>query len=287
MSAGKFASVVVLAVSLLSSRSTYAADAAAPTAAQTSRAQALLDSAESDGKYTFLVFYKADDAAAQTMLKTVKTELAKKQGAALLGTVSLANPAEQVVIKRFDVARAPMPLLLAVAPNGAVTGMFSKKIAANRVADCFVTPTMTHCMKALQQGKIVMVCVQTTSEATLPSGVVDLQNDPDFTDRVAALTLQADDEDEAPFLAQADLAPAKLKGTTTIVLAPPGVLVGTYASTTTSDEFAAALHEAGKCCNDQNCKHNHGAKAKGAAKAGAAKPSGARQAKQGASATRN
>lgn len=280
MSLERIAIALVLATLTLSTRSVVAAERVSPTGTTASRAQALLDSAARDDKYAFLLFYKSDDATAQAMLKTVRGELAGRQDEAVFGTVSLASPAEQAVATRFDITRAPMPLLLAVAPNGAVTGIFSKKITAANIDDCFVTPAMTRCMKALQAGKIVMVCVQPTPKATLPAGVVDLQNDADFKDRIATTTFQAGDEAEAPFLAQAELAPAKIKSTTTILLAPPGVLVGTFPAATTADEFAAALHKAGKCCDDPNCKHNQGAKA------GATKQSGTRQAKQGG-ATRN
>jgi hypothetical protein len=34
------------------------------------------------------------------------------------------------------------------------------------------------------------------------------------------------------------------------------VLVGKFGPAVTKDEIAAALHAAGKCCNDPNCKHN-------------------------------
>ena len=42
------------------------------------------------------------------------------------------------------------------------------------------------------------------------------------------------------------------------LLAPPGVLIGKYNSAATKNEVMAALHKAGKCCDDPNCKHNHG-----------------------------
>ena len=41
-----------------------------------------------------------------------------------------------------------------------------------------------------------------------------------------------------------------------VVLAPPGVLVGKYQGTVSTEQIATDLHAAGKCCNDPNCKHN-------------------------------
>ena len=53
-----------------------------------------------------------------------------------------------------------------------------------------------------------------------------------------------------------EIDPAAFSGSTVVVLAPPGVLVGKFPATATAAEIAAKLHAAGKCCDDPNCKHN-------------------------------
>ena len=58
-----------------------------------------------------------------------------------------------------------------------------------------------------------------------------------------------------------EIEPGSLKGSTLVFLAPPAVLVGKFASTATKAEMTAALHAAGKCCDDPNCKHGHGPQA--------------------------
>ena len=70
-----------------------------------------------------------------------------------------------------------------------------------------------------------------------------------------------DDPAEVAFLEQLKIDPGTVRGSTTAFLAPPAVLVGKYGPAATKNEMAAALHAAGKCCNDPNCKHNHGHKA--------------------------
>ena len=42
-----------------------------------------------------------------------------------------------------------------------------------------------------------------------------------------------------------------------IFMAPPGALVGRFAASASKEDLARALHAAGKCCSDPNCKHNH------------------------------
>ena len=48
-----------------------------------------------------------------------------------------------------------------------------------------------------------------------------------------------------------------VQNVTTVVLAPPGVLVDKFDESATSSQIDAALVKAGKCCDDENCKHNH------------------------------
>jgi hypothetical protein len=61
--------------------------------------------------------------------------------------------------------------------------------------------------------------------------------------------------DEARLLKQMQVDPRQVRTPLAALLAPPGVLIGKYNTTATKDEVAAALHKAGKCCNDPNCRH--------------------------------
>ncbi|MGE0769243.1 MAG: hypothetical protein AB7L90_22590 [Hyphomicrobiaceae bacterium] len=231
--------------------------------AETSAGQAqqvLTQSAEAQ-KYTFLLFYREDNPATRAMAETLKMGVAKRADRATLCYVSVTDPAEQAVVKRFGVSRAPLPFALAVAPNGAITGLFSQKLADANLDGAFVTPGMAQCMKSMQDKKLVLVCVHASARATTPTAVKEFQSDPEFKDRVAVISVQAHDPTEAQFLKQMEIVPAKTSGSTIVFLAPPAVLVGKFTSTATKAEMAAALHKAGKCCDDPNCKHGHGPQA--------------------------
>jgi hypothetical protein len=221
-------------------------------------AENVLASASAEGKYTFVLFYKANNAATQTMLQTLKSGLAGQSERATIAYVDASNPSQQALVQRYGVGRAPMPLTMAVAPNGAVTGTFAAKISQPQIASAFVTPTMASCMKSMQQGRLVLVCVSSTANAATPQAVRDFQADPQFAQRTDVYALQASDPAEAEFLGQLKIDALTLRGTTTAFLAPPAFLVGKYGPTATKAEMAAALHAAGKCCDDPNCKHNHG-----------------------------
>lgn len=224
-------------------------------AAAPSNAQQVLDQSAEQQKYTFLLFYREDNQATRTMAQSLQTGLAQYADEATVCYVSVTDPAEQATVKRFGLSRAPLPFALAVAPNGAVTALLSQKASSAQIASAFVTAGMADCMKAMQNRKLVFVCVR-NGDDEIPNGVAEFQSDPEFKDRVHVISVRSDDRDEAPFLQQISLEPESLKESTVVFLAPPAVLVGKFNATATKAEMAAALHAAGKCCDDPNCKHN-------------------------------
>ncbi|MGD9722647.1 MAG: hypothetical protein AB7O59_15045 [Pirellulales bacterium] len=226
-----------------------------------SSAQQVLDKSAEQQKYTFLLFYREDNQATRVMAQTLKSGIAKRADRASICFVSVTDPAEQAVVKRFGVTRAPLPFALAVAPNGAITGLFSQKLVEANLDGAFVTPRMAECMKSMQDKKLVLVCVHASDRGVTPTAVKEFQADPEFKDRVAVISVQANDPTETQFLKQMEIVPAQTKTSTIVFLAPPAVLVGKFGATATKAEMAAALHKAGQCCDDPNCKHAHGPQA--------------------------
>ncbi len=106
-----------MAAALLVSRAASAQDAASVAAA-----------AGREGKYVFVLFHKEEDENTRAVRRTLQTALAKRQGQAKSVEVRVGDPVEKVMVDRYGVARSPMPLVLAIAPNGAVTGGFAVKL---------------------------------------------------------------------------------------------------------------------------------------------------------------
>lgn len=221
-----------------------------------SRAEQALDESAQQGRFTFVVFYKADDAATQAMVRAVKKGIAAKGENAATLLVNVASPAEQKLVDKLGIRRAPMPLCVAFAPNGVVTALHRKAPSQIEVAKAFVTPTMMSCMKAMQAGKIVLICIQVPPHTAAPSAVEEFELSPEFKGRTATVTLDTQDPLETEFLSQLKLDAANTEGIATVMLAPPGVLVGKFKPEASLEEMAAELHAAGKCCNDPNCKHH-------------------------------
>ena len=230
----------------------------APAVAQArtlSRLEQSLKAAGSEGKFTFIVFSKEDNAAARQMLGTVETGVAERHEQAVVVTARANDPAEQPLIQHFGIARAPMPLTVAVAPNGAITGVFAKTISDEHLSAAIVTPTMMKCMKALQNKQLVFVLLSASDKAVIPSGIRTLQADPQFRDRMTFTSMRVDDPEEMRFISQMKIDPLRVEGPYAVLIAPPGVMVGHFDSTSTPAQIAAAIHKSGQCCDDPNCKH--------------------------------
>lgn len=210
------------------------------------------------GKFSFIVFYRDDNELTRAMMQTVTSKATGRPDFAVATFVRITDPTEAAIVRQFDVSRAPMPLTLVTAPNGALTGAFPQRVTEQQLDETFVTPAMSHCMKAMQEGKVVFLCLQTTPQFLVSPGVAEFLGDPQFKDRASAVPVQAADPVEAELLKELELGTQPGQATTAF-FAPPGVLVGKFGLTSSKTEIAAALHKAGKCCDDPNCKHNQAA----------------------------
>jgi hypothetical protein len=222
-------------------------------------AQQSVAQAAAQGRYSFIVFYRDDNDLTRAMMQAVTAKATARPDFGVPTFVQITNPAEAAIVRQYDVSRAPMPLTLVTAPNGAITGAFPQRVTEQQLDETFVTPAMSHCMKAMQEGKIVFLCLQTTPQFLVSPGVAEFLADPQFKDRAQAVPVQAADPVEAELLKELELGTQPGQASTAC-FAPPGVLVGKFNPASSKIEIAAALHKAGKCCDDPNCKHNHAAK---------------------------
>lgn len=216
---------------------------------------ARLQEAQQAGQFTFLVFYRDNSSKTQSMLQTVQ-EAVQSQGAkSTMATASMMAAEGETLAEKFNVSRAPMPMTVAVAPNGAVTGLFSKVVSRANLEAAVVPPVMMECMKQLQEQKLVFVCLTKTEQASVPTGVQGLRLDPLFKDRLALVALNVHNSAEARLMKQLKVEANQVQGPYAALIAPPGVLVGHFNESSTTEDIAAAIHKAGKCCEDPNCKH--------------------------------
>lgn len=244
----RYAWITIFAASLLA-RAAFAAEAPA------TEGQQAVSAAADAGKYAIIVFHKDQGPATQTMASTVQQGVQKRADRAAAVIVNVSQGNEQALVQRFGLTRTPMPVAVAVAPNGAITGIYAKTITDERLAKAFVSPGVADCMKWMQAGKLVFIWARSGETTVLPACVEDFQRDADFLGRSGLVTLDQNDPAEATFFKELGIDTTQRQDAVGL-LAPPGVLVGTFGVNASKGDVAAALHKAGKCCDDPNCKHN-------------------------------
>jgi hypothetical protein len=251
VSRGMLSLAVLASVAVFALRFVLAADPAAESSPQ----QAIADAAQ-EGKLIYVVFHKEANQAAKAMAGAVRQYVGETGDETTWTAVRVNDPSERAIAEKYAVTRAPMPMLLALHPNGAVTGVFQSKVTSANLSACLVTPKKAECLKMLQSDQLVLLCVQAAPGSPVPSGVRKFQADPHFAKRARVVTVGLSDPVEAPFLTSLEVDPQRTSAPLTVLMAPPGVLVGTFSATATKDDLAAKLAASGKCCDDKNCKHN-------------------------------
>jgi hypothetical protein len=220
--------------------------------ATSSSGQATLAAAARNNQYTFILFWREEDAATQAMRQTLRAALGRPAGLAAGVEVRVTDPAEKAVVEQFAVSRAPMPLVLAVAPNGAVTGGFPLKLTEEQFRQAFVSPAVAQSLKALQARRLVLLCVQPGPGMALPQGVRDFQADPQYRAASEVVTVQVDDAAEADFLKRLQVSPQTATPVTAL-LAPPGTLLGTFNGAVTKEQLIDKLKSARSGCCPGGC----------------------------------
>ena len=198
------------------------------------------------GKYLFVFFSKTDDDQTLAMRKVFDKAMEKVSDRAQGTAVKIPDASEKDIVKKFDLSRAPMPLVLAIAPNGAITGGFPTKFEEKQLLDAFTTPSTEKVMKSLQEGKLVFVCVQnakTKSNDAAMQGVRDFKADAKFASATEIVTLDPADKKEAGFLTDLKVSPDTAEATTVFV-APPGTSLGKFEGATKKDALVEVLSKA-------------------------------------------
>ena len=210
-----------------------------------------MQQAASANKYLFAFFYEKDDDVTRAARKTFDNAVKKITPAAESVAVDRNDPAWREVVAKFAVDWAPMPLVLSIAPNGAVTGGFkAADLTEQRLRDAVASPAMQQCLKALQERKLVFVCLQngqTKANEAAMKGVNEFRADPQFADATEIVKVDPTDGKEAKLLAQLKADP-KAKTANTALLAPPGMLVTSVEGGTSKASLEAALKKAAASC---------------------------------------
>ena len=220
------------------------------SAAPPATTRAVLDRAATEKKSTFVFFFKEDNAATTAQRKVFDAALAKLADQALPAIVNIRDTAEKELVAKFQVAAAPMPLVLVVAPNGAITGSFTGQFDEAALLGGIASPGMQQVIKALQERKLVFVCVQndtTKLNDAASKGVNDFTADARYAKLTEIIKVDPADAGEQKLLSQLQV-DAKATEATTAFLAPPGTILAKFTGSTEKKTLEAALPKASAGC---------------------------------------
>lgn len=207
---------------------------------------AAMERAAEEDKYLFVFFCKNDDEQTQSMRTVFDTAVQKVADRADAIVIDITDAAEKAIVAKFNVSRAPMPLVLALAPTGAVTGGFPGNFDEAQLLGAFTSPGSAKCLAALQAGKLVFLCLQneeTKLNGEAMKGVQEFKDDEKYAKATEVITLNPGDPAEADFLKnlKADLLGDEAL---TIFIAPPGTVLVQQKGPTGKDGFVKVLDAA-------------------------------------------
>lgn len=218
-----------------------------------------INQAAETNKYLFAYFYRAEDEQTRKMKDVFDTAIRKVADKADSVSVNITEQSEKGIVNKYGLSRAPMPIAMVVAPNGAVTGAFPRTFEEKQLTDAIVSPCTEKCVKALQERKLVFLCVQngkTKQNDAAMRGVMDFKADARFSQATEIITVDPAIEAEVEFLGK-----LKVKHETdealTIFLAPPGRIIGTYNGATDKAKLEkmllAVMSSCGSGCGPSGC----------------------------------
>ena len=218
--------------------------------AKVSQAQAAIDQAAADQKYSLIFFWRDKNTNTDKAWSSFSSAAAGLADSATVVSVQITDPAEKQLVDRYGVARSAMPMVMAVAPCGAITKGFTGTVDESKLRTALVSHCTAECMKALQQRKLVLLCVEPSSsqvkEVSLQKGVQDFTADPQYAKTSAVVVLNAGDQAEESFLKDLKV-DAKTPTQVTVLLSPPGSVLGTLVGNVTEAQIVAKIKEASTC----------------------------------------
>jgi hypothetical protein len=207
--------------------------------------------AASDDKYLFIFFFRADDEPTRLAKKALDEAVRKMDRAAGSVSVNVADSSEAEIVNKYNLRSTPMPVVLAFAPNGALTGGFrSADISEQKLKSAIASRGAQECLKALQERKIVFICIQskkTQFNREARKGVDEFKADARYGPYTAVVEIDPVDATERSFLTQLKI-DSNAKDAATALLVPPNMVLGVTNGPTSKASFLQMLASASSGC---------------------------------------
>ena len=215
-----------------------------------------LGQATAANRYLFLFLWKDNSDATQRAYAAFQHASASVSLAADVVAVRADDPRERPLVEKFGLTRAPLPMVLAVAANGAVTKAIVGQIDEQQFQEALVSPGTACCLKAFQERKLAIVCVLNQRSQFAEAawqGVQQFKADPKFGAATEVVTIDPADHRETSLLHSLKVDPSSPQATT-VVLAPSGQAIAKFAGPVTRDQIVTKVSTAQSgCCPGGSC----------------------------------
>lgn len=233
------------------------ASAEPDTSARPRDAGAALQAAMDQDKHLFLAFYRPDDPKNDELMKTFEEAEKSLGDRALFYAANIQEEKERRMVVEYQVARAPLPLTLVFASNGAFVNAFRGKPATRSELDgSFLSPKFSEAVKALQDRKIVLLCVQgkhTQHNSESLSAARATSQAKEANGMISVVEVAPEDAASKDLLAQLRVDPVRMAEATVFVLVPPANLAGKIEGATTKDALWQTVLKGAAACGGGSC----------------------------------
>jgi hypothetical protein len=209
---------------------------------------------QAENKHLFIFFYKEQNKKTQNLEQVFDQTMQKMSAKAKFIKVSVKDPTQKALVDKYDLKRTPMPFVLVIAPNEAITGGFPT-FTEEQLQNAVVSPGTAQILKGLQDRKLVILALQnskTENNAAAMQGIKDLKADPRFGSALEIVMIDPSDKRESSFLNTLAV-DTQTTQAQTVLIAPPAEVLGKYQGPTTKGKLVESIQNAASGCCPEGC----------------------------------
>ncbi len=203
--------------------------------------------------FTAVLFYdKTDSAAYQSMDSTAKQFAKDNSRRVVLREVAADSAGAASLVEKYRLLRAPMPLLLVFAPNGAITRGYAQKVELAKLQTSLVGPVEQKLIKYMQQRKPVVIRIPSKTpqeNADFNTVITDFEKLRGFKPEVLEVIALSKDDKKLEEKYGLSLYSGKAQ---TVVLTTAGTVAGSFSGKVSAEDISEALKNAGSSCCANN-----------------------------------
>ncbi|MBF0226692.1 MAG: hypothetical protein HQK76_14660 [Desulfobacterales bacterium] len=237
-----FLFILLLGISNLGIISAFS-EVAPQKTADTISAKDAINAASKNNKYLALLCYDSQNSLYKEMQATLNKFNEESKEKIQVYELLTSDTKEAEIVEMYRINNAPLPLLLVMAPNGAITGGFPQKVMTEQLSKSIVSESISKIIKAMQSEKVVLVLLQnskTNYNEESSQAARDFSNDERLKEMVEMFNIDPNTPDNKDFIAQCRLKP-DIKESTIVMIIPPGRIAGVYPGKITKDKLLSAL----------------------------------------------